>query len=107
MIYDKAYNTLFHQILQKIQYNSAYAGAIKRAIRQTFKEKLYQELGLESAGKKNDGIENSLNFIGSLTSSLLHTSLILYRSYFTRYVENVSSFKVRHKFLKISFFILL
>ena len=47
-IYDKAYNTSFHQNLGKIQYNSA----ITRNIKGTSKEKLYQKLGLESFEKR-------------------------------------------------------
>ena len=45
-LYDKACNTSFYQNLQKIQCNSA--PALTGAIRQTAKEKVYQELGLES-----------------------------------------------------------
>ena len=48
--YDKAYNSSFHQNLEKIQYNSALA--ITGAIRGTSKEKLYQELGLEFLEKR-------------------------------------------------------
>ena len=50
IIYDKAYNSSFHQNSEKIQYNSALA--ITGAIRGSFKEKLYQELGLESLEKR-------------------------------------------------------
>ena len=46
IIYNKAYNSSFHQNLEKIQYNSVLA--IKAAVRGTSKEKLYQRLGLES-----------------------------------------------------------
>ena len=42
IIYDKAYNSPFHQNFKKILYNSALA--ITEAIRWTSKEKLYQEL---------------------------------------------------------------
>ena len=45
-IYDQAYNDSFHQKLESIQYNTAFA--ITGAIRGTSSEKLYQELGLES-----------------------------------------------------------
>ena len=44
--YDQAYNASFHRKLESIQYNTALA--ITRAIRETSKEKLYQELGFES-----------------------------------------------------------
>ena len=44
ILYDQAYNMSFHHKLESIQYNLAITGAI----RGTSKEKLYQELGLES-----------------------------------------------------------
>ena len=50
IIYDKAYNSSFHQNLEKIQYNSALA--ITGAVRGTSKGKRYQELGLESLEKR-------------------------------------------------------
>ena len=43
ILYDQAYNALFHQILEKIQYNTCIA--ITGATRGTSKEKIYQELG--------------------------------------------------------------
>ena len=46
IIYDQSYNTYFHQRLESLQYNAALA--ITGAIRGTLKEKLYNELGLES-----------------------------------------------------------
>ena len=45
-IYDQAYNSAFHDKLESIQYNVCLA--ITGAIRGTSKEKLYQELELES-----------------------------------------------------------
>ena len=46
ILYDQAYNMSFHQKLESIQYNACLA--ITGAIRGTSKEKLYQEIGLES-----------------------------------------------------------
>ena len=46
MIYEKAYNTSFHQNSEKIQHNSALT--ITGPVRGTSKEKLYQELRIES-----------------------------------------------------------
>ena len=46
ILYDQAYNMSFHQKLESIQYNACLA--IVGAIRGTSKEKLYQEIGLES-----------------------------------------------------------
>ena len=65
IIYDKAYNSSFHQNLEKIQYNSALG--ITGAIRRTSTENLYQELGLESL-EKDDGIEKFVIFIRYLTN---------------------------------------
>ena len=45
IIYDRAYNTSFHQNIESIQYNAALA--ITGAVRGTSKEKHYQELGFE------------------------------------------------------------
>ena len=46
IIYDRVYNTSFHQNIESIQYNPTLA--IVGAVRGTSREKLYQELGLES-----------------------------------------------------------
>ena len=46
IIYDQAYNASFHQKLELLQYNTCLA--ITGAIRDTSREKLYEELGLES-----------------------------------------------------------
>ena len=48
--YDQAYNASFHPKLDSIQYNAALA--IIGAIRETSKEKLYDELGLETLEKR-------------------------------------------------------
>ena len=50
IIYDQAYNVSFHQKLESIQYNSALA--ITDAKGGTSTEKLYNELGLKTLGKK-------------------------------------------------------
>ena len=105
IIYDKAYNSSFHQNLEKIQYNSALA--ITGAIRGTSKEKLYQELGLESLEKRR--WYRKLCYFYKIFNKqsptyLLNVIPVSSRSYFTRYAENVPSFKVRHDFFKNSFF---
>ena len=46
IIYDRAYNSAFHQNIESFQYNAALA--IMGAIRGTFKEKTFPELGFES-----------------------------------------------------------
>ena len=105
IIYDKAYNSSFHQNLEKIQYNSALA--ITGAIRGTSKEKLCQELGLESLEKRR-WYQKLCYFYKIFNKQsptyLLNIIPVSSRSYFTRYVENVPSFKVRHSFFKNFFF---
>ena len=46
IIYDQAYNASFHQKLELLQNNACIA--ITGAIRDTSREKVYEELGLES-----------------------------------------------------------
>ena len=46
VLYDQAFNALFHENLESIQYNTCLA--LTGTIRGTSKEKIYQELGLES-----------------------------------------------------------
>ena len=46
IFYDQAFNFSFHQKLESIQYRACLA--ITGAIRGTFREKIYPELGLES-----------------------------------------------------------
>ena len=78
IIYDKTYNSSFHQNLEKIQYNSAFA--ITGAIRGTSKENLYHVLGLESLEKRR-----------------WYRKLCYFYKIFNK-IENVPSFKVRHDF---------
>ena len=46
ILYDKAFDESFHQKIKSIQYNACLA--ITGAIRRSCREKIYQELGLES-----------------------------------------------------------
>ena len=55
VIYDQHYNNSFHQKLESVQYNAA--PAITGAIRGSSREKLCQELGLESLQQRG-GLEN-------------------------------------------------
>ena len=50
IIFDQTYNDSFHKKMESIQYNAALA--IAGTIRRTFREKLCQELGLESLCKR-------------------------------------------------------
>ena len=50
IIHDQTYQKWFHEKLESIQYNAALA--TRSGIRGTSREKLYQELGLESLQKR-------------------------------------------------------
>ena len=50
ILYDKVFNESFHQKIESIQYNACLA--IAGAIRGSSREKIYQELGLESLGHR-------------------------------------------------------
>ena len=50
IIYDQTHAASFHQNIEPVQYNSALA--ITGAMRGTSKDKLYQELGLETIEKR-------------------------------------------------------
>ena len=105
IFYDQAYNMSFHYKLESIQYNACLA--ITGAIRGTSKEKLYQELGLESLqlrrwyrklGKFYKIYKNkSPQYLFKLIPEKTH-------AYATRNVDNIPCFKIRHNFFKNSFF---
>ena len=104
ILYDQAYNMSFHHKLESIQYNACLA--ITGAIRGTSKEKLYQELGLESLqlrrwyrklGKFYKIYKNkSPQYLFKLIPEKTH-------AYATRNVDNIPCFKI-HNFFKNSFF---
>ena len=80
---------------------------IKGAIRGTSKEKFYQDLGLESLEKTRCYWKICYFykiFDKSSSTYFLNIIIVSSTSYFTRYVENVSPFKVRHDSLKNVFF---
>ena len=105
ILYDQVYNMSFHHKLESIQYNACLA--ITGAIRGTSKEKLYQELSLESLqlrrwyGKlgmfykifKNKSPKHLFELIPEKTHARA-----------TRNVDNIPCFKIRHDFFKNSFF---
>ena len=105
IIYDQAYNASFHQKLDSIQYNAALA--ITGAIRGTFKEKLYDQLGLETLEKKRcyrklccffkifryKSPKYLFNIIPTFVSRCN-----------TRNSNNIPLFKVKHNLFQNSFF---
>ena len=102
IIYDQAYNASFHQKLELLQYNACVA--ITETIRGTSREKLYEELGLESLQLhpwfrklscfyklfKNEHPHYLFKLIPSRSSS-----------YITRNIHNIIFFKTRHYFQKL------
>ena len=95
----------FHHKLESIQYNACLA--ITGATRGTSKEKLYQELGLESLQLRRWyrklGMfykiykSKSPQYLFKLIPEKTH-------AYATRNVDNIPCFKIRHNFFKNSFF---
>ena len=59
IIYDEAFNNSFHQKIESLQYNATLA--ITSVIRGMSREKISQELGLESF--QHTGIENYVSFL--------------------------------------------
>ena len=57
VLYDQAFNNSFHAKMESIQYNACLT--ITGAIRGTSREKIYQELGLESS----DFVVGTANFV--------------------------------------------
>ena len=94
---DQAYNMYFHQKLESIQYNACLA----------IKEKLYQEIGLESlqlwCWYRKLGV-----FYKNLRSKSLQSIFKLIPektlSYVTRDAENIPLFNIKYNFYKNAFF---
>ena len=57
ILYDQTFNNPFHEKFELIQYNAALA--ITGAIRMSFREKLYQELGFESLQQQHNLFQNN------------------------------------------------
>ena len=105
IIYDQAYNASFHQNLDSIQYNAALA--ITGTIRGTSKEKLYNEVGLETLEKKRCYRKLCCFFkifrykCPKYLFNIIHISVSTYNA---KYTHNISLFKVKHNFFQNSFF---
>ena len=101
IIYDQAYNTSFHQKLELLQYNACLA--ITGAIRGTSREKLYEELGLESLQLRR--WFRKLSFFYKLFNSehpnyLFKLIPLRSSNYVTRNIHNIPLLKTRHTFFK-------
>ena len=101
IIYEKAYNSSFHQEIESVQHNTCLA--IAGAIRGTSKEKLYDELGLESLQ-----IRRWFGKLCYFYRSYKHESpqylfklvSLRHSPYTTRNTENIILFITKHNFFK-------
>ena len=105
ILYDQAFNSSFHDRLESVQYNACLA--IMGAIRGTSREKLYQELGLESLRLRRWYRKLCLfykKFKNQHPEYLFHLIPVRHAPYTTRNVHNLPIFKSKHNFFKNSFF---
>ena len=103
--HDQEYNASFQQKVESIQYNAAVA--ITEAIRGTYQEKLFEELGLESL-QHSRWYRKLCCFYKILKDQspkyLFNIIPKLNRPYPTRNANNIPHFKVKHSFFKNIFF---
>ena len=100
IIYDKAHNKLFKSKLESIQYNTALA--ITGAIKGSSREKLYQELGLESLSLRR--WYRKLSLYLKLSPYLFNLVPSNDRRQITRNLNNLPIFRVNHGCFKSTFF---
>ena len=104
IIYDQAYNLSFHQKLESIQYNAALA--LTGAIRGSSREKLYQELVLESLPLRRWYRKLCCFYkIYNKQAPVYLTELIptCNKAYQTRHLANILSLSFKHNFFKNTF----
>ena len=104
VIYDRAFNESFQNKLESVQYNAALA--ITGAIRGSSREKLYQELGLESLKSRRWYQKFCLFFklIKNKHRSYLFNMIPKVLSRTTRNYSNIPLFNVKHEYFRNSFF---
>ena len=105
IIYDQAYNLSFHQRLESIQYNATLA--LTGAIRGSSREKLYQELSLESLQLRRWYRKLCCFYkIYNKQAPGYLTEIIPTRNeaYQTRHLANIPSLSFKHCFFKNIFF---
>ena len=105
IIYDRAYNTSFHQNIESIQYNAALA--ITGAVRGTSREKLYQELGFESLQQRRWYRKLCCLFKIINNQSPSHLFQLVSSPntrYFARNSKNIPQFRTKYDFFSNSFF---
>ena len=105
IIHDETYNEPFHQKMESIQYNAALA--ITGALRGTSREKLYQELGLESLRKRRWYRKLCYFFKifkGRSPENLFRILSSVSKAYKTRTNDKIPLFSGKHKFFTNCFF---
>ena len=105
IIYDQSYDTSFHQRLESPQYNAALA--VTGAICDTSKEKLYNELGLESL--QNRRCYRKLSFLYKVVAnqSLSYLFNVIPRkntSHPTQGLDNIPLLGTKDNFFQNSYF---
>ena len=106
VVYDQHFNNSLHQKLESVQLNAPLA--IRGAIRDSSREKLYQELGLESLKQRRWFRELYYFFKTAKNQSpnyLFYKTPITETAYRTRNkIDNIPRFNAKHTFFKNSFF---
>ena len=105
VLYDQAFNNSFHAKIESIQYNACLA--IAGAIRGTSREKIYQELGLESLKLRHWYRKLCLFykiFKNEHPKYLFNIIPVRSTPYATRTVDNISLIKTKHNFFRKFFF---
>ena len=101
MIYDQTFNMLFQQKMETIQYNAALA------IRGSSREKLYQELGLETLQQSRwyRKLCCFYKILKSQSPKYLYSIIPIHNmSYRTRQCNKIPAINVKHNFFKNTFF---
>ena len=105
VLHDQAFNASFHEKLESIQYNACLV--LTGAIRGTSKEKIYQELGLESLQIRRWYRKLCLFYkiYKNQSPSYLYNIIPTTNTHYTfRNSDKIPYFKTKHNFFKNSFF---
>ena len=105
MIYHQTFNMSFQQKMETIQYNAALA--LTDAIRGSSREKLYQELGLETLQELRWYRELCCFYklLKSQSPKYLYSIIPIHNmSYRTRQCNKIPEINVKHDFFKNTFF---
>ena len=105
IIYDRAYNTSFHQNIESIQYNATLA--ITGTVRGNSRERLCQELGFELLSqtpwyRKLCCLFKKIN--NQLPRYLFQLVSLPNTRCFSKNSENIPQLRTKHEFYKNSFF---